>query len=108
VSGRLSYTFAMRGPAISVDTACSSSLVAMHAAVNSLALRQAAAAAVAGVNLTLAPETPAMFLKAGMLSLEGRCKALDAAADGYARAGEWSRARMGVEGAGTRAGRIDG
>lgn len=39
-----------------------------------------------GVNLTLLAETPAMFQKAGMLSPEGRCKTLDAAADGYVRA----------------------
>ena len=45
-----------------------------------------AAAAVAGANLALIPDTPAMFQRAGMLSPEGRCKTLDAAADGYARA----------------------
>jgi acyl transferase domain-containing protein len=39
-----------------------------------------------GVNLTLSPDTPAMFNRAGMLSPEGRCKTLDAAADGYVRA----------------------
>ena len=32
------------------------------------------------------PETTAMFHKAGMLSPEGRCKTLDASADGYVRA----------------------
>jgi acyl transferase domain-containing protein len=43
-------------------------------------------AAAAGANLTLTPDTPAMFSRAGMLSPEGRCKTLDAAADGYVRA----------------------
>lgn len=33
----------------------------------------------------LHPDTSAMFQRAGMLSPEGRCKALDAAADGYVR-----------------------
>ncbi len=35
---------------------------------------------------TLVPSTPAMFQKAGMLAPDGRCKTLDAAADGYVRA----------------------
>ena len=38
------------------------------------------------VNLALAPRTPAAFQKAGMLSPAGRCRTLDAAADGYTRA----------------------
>ena len=39
-----------------------------------------------GVNLTLTARTPAAFQKAGMLSPAGRCRTLDAAADGYTRA----------------------
>lgn len=39
-----------------------------------------------GVNLTLTPRTPAAFQKAGMLSAAGRCRTLDASADGYGRA----------------------
>jgi acyl transferase domain-containing protein len=65
VSGRLSYAFGLRGPAVSVDTACSSSLVAAHTAASALALGQCASAAVGGVNLTLSPDTPAMFKRAG-------------------------------------------
>ncbi len=47
---------------------------------------QAGTALAGGANLTLSPDTPAMFMRAGMLSPEGRCKTLDAAADGYVRA----------------------
>lgn len=85
-AGRLSYTFGLTGPAISVDTACSSSLVAAHGAINSLRLDQAAAALTAGANITLSPDTPAAFQKAGMLAPDGRCKTLDMSADGYVRA----------------------
>ena len=42
-------------------------------------------ASVAGVKLILTPATSAMFNRAGMLCADGRCKTLDAAADGYVR-----------------------
>jgi acyl transferase domain-containing protein len=71
---------------VSVDTACSSSLVAAHAAASALALGQCGGALVGGANLCLSPDTPAAFAKAGMLAPDGRCKTLDAAADGYVRA----------------------
>ena len=84
--GRVSYTFWLKGAAVSVDTACSSSLVSMHMACSSLVLGQSQRALNAGINLTIVPETTAILQRAGMMSLEGRCKTLDAAADGYVRA----------------------
>ena len=111
VSGRLAYTFGLKGPTLSIDTgvccecswcwlttplphvhsawccaACSSSLVGLHMAFNALLLRQCATAAAAGVNLILHPETSAIAQKAGMLAPDARCKTLSAAADGYGRA----------------------
>eukprot|EP00803_Ostreobium_quekettii_P000409 evm.model.scf_315.2 EVM.evm.TU.scf_315.2 scf_315:16736-21153(+) len=85
-SGRLSYTFGFNGPAVTIDTACSSSLVGLHHAINSIVLGQCAGAANCGVNLTLTPDAPAAFQRAGMLAADGRCKTLDRAADGYVRA----------------------
>jgi 3-oxoacyl-(acyl-carrier-protein) synthase/acyl carrier protein/D-arabinose 1-dehydrogenase-like Zn-dependent alcohol dehydrogenase len=84
-SGRLSYTYAFKGPALSVDTACSSSLVATHVAATAVWSGTSTAALTAGIGLLLNPDPTAMFQKAGMLAPDGRCKTLDVAADGYVR-----------------------
>ena len=84
-SGRISYVYGLAGASLSVDTACSSSLVASHVALAELRAGTSSGAVVGGVNLTLAVETSGMFAKAGMLSPDGRCKTLDARANGYAR-----------------------
>ena len=86
VSGRLSYTFGFQGPAMTIDTACSSSLVGMHMAFNCIDLGQCITASGSGVNIILHPTTLATLQKAGMLTYDGRCKTLDASADGYVRA----------------------
>ena len=86
--GRVSFTFNLAGPSIAFDTACSSSLVAARSATLDVGARCGAAAGdavVAGVNVMLAPDVTEMFRAAGMLSPSGRCKTLDAAADGYVR-----------------------
>jgi acyl transferase domain-containing protein/NADPH:quinone reductase-like Zn-dependent oxidoreductase/acyl carrier protein len=85
-SGRLAFLYGMRGAALSVDTACSSSLVAAHFAGGQLRSSTSRVGLVAGVGLLLSPEPSSMFQKAGMLAPDGRCKTLDAAADGYVRA----------------------
>ena len=84
-SGRLSYMFSLRGPAISVDTACSASLVAVHMARTSVIGRESSRAFTAGVSIILGMEKYAALDAAGMLSISGRCRPLDTAADGYAR-----------------------
>jgi acyl transferase domain-containing protein len=89
---RISYTFGMSGPSLSIDTACSSSLVAARLAHQTLLgqgpaqdASPASAALVGGINAMLMPSTTGMFKAAGMLAPDGRCKTLDAAADGYVR-----------------------
>jgi len=72
------------GPAVSVDTACSSAMVAAHLGRQHLAATAGSALA-AGINLMLAETTTAAAHAAGMLTADGRCKALDASADGYVR-----------------------
>ena len=115
VAGRVAFALDARGVAIAVVTACSSGLVAAHLArkeTGSRAIGNGTSTAsttgngtstasttgngtstvsprirqlVGAVNLLLHPGTTAMFAAAGMLARDGRCKALDAAADGYAR-----------------------
>lgn len=85
VAGRISYIFDLKGASLSIDTACSSSLVSLHLALSQIRMRRMTEALNSGVNLTLLPDVPAMFQRAGMMSPGGRCKTLDAAADGYVR-----------------------
>ncbi len=85
-AGRVSYLLGFRGPAMAVDTACSSSLTAIHLACQSLRLGESAMALAGGVNLILVPDPFICFSKWGMMAPDGRCKAFDAAADGFVRA----------------------
>jgi acyl transferase domain-containing protein/acyl carrier protein len=85
ISGRVSYVLGLQGPAISVDTACSSSLVAMHYAIKSLRTGECSLALAGGVNAILSPDVTVTLSKARMMAADGRCKAFDAAADGFVR-----------------------
>ncbi|MYT33825.1 MULTISPECIES: type I polyketide synthase [unclassified Streptomyces] len=85
MSGRISYTYDLRGPSMSLDTACSSSLVAVHVACQSLRSGESSLALAGGTNLVLLPEESIGYSSAGMLSAEGQCKFGDAGADGFVR-----------------------
>ncbi len=85
IANRLSYFLDLRGPSFVVDTACSSSLVALHLACQSLRTGESNLAIAGGVNLLLSPAVFYGFDQAGALSPGGRCRAFDAAADGFVR-----------------------
>ena len=104
--GRVAYLLGATGAAAAIDTACSSSLVAASLALGAVSGDGGvhggqtinsggrnggggggggAAAIVSGVSLMLTPNMHGVLGGAGMLSPAGRCRTLDAAADGYAR-----------------------
>lgn len=85
LANRISYFYDLTGPSLTIDTACSSSLVALENAYKAIRHGRCSAALVGGVNLLLKPNTSVQFMKLGMLSPDGACKAFDVSGNGYCR-----------------------
>jgi 3-oxoacyl-(acyl-carrier-protein) synthase/NADPH:quinone reductase-like Zn-dependent oxidoreductase/short-subunit dehydrogenase/acyl carrier protein len=84
-SGRISFLFNLQGPAVTVDTACSSSMVATHYSCVDISQSAIEGSIILGVNAILNGQKSMLFSLSGMLSADGRCKTLDASANGYVR-----------------------
>ncbi|CAH1398200.1 unnamed protein product [Nezara viridula] len=85
LANRISYSFDLHGPSYTIDSACSSSLLGLHQAVEAIRAGKCDAAIVLGTNVLLKPAVSVQFLRLGLLSADGKCKAFDDSGEGYVR-----------------------
>lgn len=85
IPGRIAFHLGMQGPAIATDTACSSSLVSLSIAHQMTQQEMIKSSFSCGTSLLIDQGQFQAFESANMLAKDGRSKALDASADGFAR-----------------------
>uniref|UniRef100_T1H7Z0 Carrier domain-containing protein n=1 Tax=Rhodnius prolixus TaxID=13249 RepID=T1H7Z0_RHOPR len=73
------------GPSYAIDTACSSGMYALEQGYKAIRTGQCNSAVVAACNLCLHPYVSLQFSRLGVLSMDGKCKVFDEAANGYCR-----------------------
>lgn len=83
LASRISYFLNLKGPAIAINTACSSSLVAIDLGFNSLQRGDTDLVLAGGVNIINSDQAYTMAVRAGMLSVDGRCYTFDSRANGF-------------------------
>lgn len=85
IATRVSYKLGLTGPSVGVQTTCSSSLVAVHLACESLRRGECDMALAGGVSLIAAQHLRGyVYVKEGINSPDGLCRAFDANAAGTA------------------------
>lgn len=82
---RVPLHFGFKGPVLRTDTACNSSLCAFDEAFNAIKVGLIDRAIVVGTNDCYRPYNSLCFKDLTMINKDGRCKGLDASADGYCR-----------------------
>ena len=83
--GGIAFKLGLAGPTNPVMLNCAASLVTVQQAVAGLRQGEVDLALVGGVNAVLSPGLTTEMTALGMLSQRGRCRAFDAAADGFVR-----------------------
>ncbi|HEY3753911.1 MAG TPA: acyltransferase domain-containing protein [Pseudonocardiaceae bacterium] len=84
-SGRIAYTFDLRGVNMAVDATCAGSLLAVHLACHSIRSGESETAIVGSVNLQLDSLHTVALARGRVISASGACRFGDRSADGYVR-----------------------
>jgi len=85
IATRVSFKLGLTGPSFGVQTTCSSSLVAIHVACQSLLRGECDIALAGGVSLVACQRPPGyLYVRDGINSPDGYCRAFDANAAGTA------------------------